>query len=170
MSRDRHSRHRHGSGRNQQNSRHGREELRQEHEENRSFEKNQRPAFKSTAGAVSQSQIRENEEAIRTFKSSVKFVCAICGEPINEILSSLSSKDGTGNVHFDCALKEIEKTEHLETGDKISYIGQGRFGVINYANVHDIRHFTIRKIIEWEKTDSPVEWRTKMCDLYSKVR
>ena len=43
-------------------------------------------------------------------------------------------------------------------------------GVVNYANVHDIRHFTIRKIIEWEKHDSPVEWRTQMCDLYSKVK
>lgn len=153
MSRDRHSRHKNWKkgGRDEQQNR------------------NAKPVFRSSYAGISQEQIRSENEAIRVFKSENKFVCEICGQPVNEIAGSLVSKSGTGCVHFDCALREVEKAETLAPGDKVAYIGHGRFGVVNYPNVHDARHFTIKKIIEWEKPETEVEWRRRMSELFSQV-
>ena len=53
--------------------------------------------------------------------------------------------------------------------EKIAYIGQGRFGVLYYENMRDQRHFTIKRIIEWEDRDSKPEWRTEISEVYSKI-
>ena len=163
MSRDRHSRHknwRNRSSREEQNQR----------RDNQNQVQNRRPVFRPSNNAVTAEQIRADEEAIKSFKQEIKFVCEKCGQPVIDIASALASRSGNGTVHFECALKEVEASETLAAGDKVAYIGQGRFGVINYPNVHDVRHFTIRKIIEWDKRDENTEWRNRMSELYSKVR
>ncbi|WP_407400661.1 hypothetical protein [Treponema sp.] len=132
--------------------------------------KNSKPVFRPTIKAVSEEQIRENEEAIRNFKDSNKPVCPVCGEVIKELSSAINDSKSGSPLHFDCAIAQIQKDTKLENGEKIAYIGQGRFGVIYYANVHDTKHFQIRKIIDWEEKDKKPEWRDQMSELFSKVR
>ena len=110
----------------------------------------------------------ENLEAIRTFKMNTP-ECPLCGKPIVELGSALADKETGVPVHFDCVLDQLQKTENLSPDQKIVYIGQGRFGVLNYENPRDQRHFTIKKIIEWEDRDSQSEWRKEISELYSKV-
>lgn len=112
----------------------------------------------------------ENQEAIKAFKSENQVVCSHCGIVINDMSSAINGRKGEGPMHFDCALEELSKTEKLEDGDKISYIGQGRFGIVNYPNPHDIKHFSIKRIIEWENKESKPEWRNKIAELYSHIK
>ena len=117
-----------------------------------------------------QKDIAEKEEAIKKFKSSVQ-VCEICGENINDISSAVSSKKTGNPVHFDCVLELLSKQENLGANDKLTYIGNGKFGILHFENVHDMRHFTIVKEIEWETRDSERgKWRDDMANLYSQVK
>lgn len=125
--------------------------------------------FRPTIKSVTPEQIKLEEEAIAKFKSEHKNVCERCNQPIYEISTAMNDRTTGKLIHFDCAVAEIEKNEKLEQGDKISYIGNGRFGIVNYPNVHDIKHFSIKKIIEWEKAENKAEWRTEMSELYSHV-
>ena len=67
-------------------------------------------------------------------------------------------------------IETYRKNEKIETGDKITYIGQGRFGIVHFASPGDTKHFSIKKIIDWEEKDKKPEWRNEMADLYSKIK
>ena len=111
---------------------------------------------------------RERQKAIQELKDR-EVICPICGEAIAEISSCLTDKKSGNPAHFDCILQEVSKDEKLTENEKIAYIGQGRFGVLYYENPRDQRHFTIKKVIEWEDRDAKPEWRDEISSLYSKV-
>ena len=96
--------------------------------------------------------------------------CPHCKQPIHDLPSALADKATGEPMHFDCVLEIINKQEKLGTNEKITYIGQGRFAVAYFENPHDLRHFTIRRIIEWEERDKQFEWRNNIANLYSQVK
>lgn len=162
MSRDRDRRQKRHSNSNQGNQRH--------HEEGGLREGKERRERFRPHSAVSHSQIQSEDEAIRNFKNSNQPVCPICSKVINDLSSALVQKGGTAPIHFECAMEQVSASEKLGEGDKIAYIGQGRFGVLNYPNIRDVRHFSIKKIIEWEDRESRSEWRDEMAELYSQIK
>jgi hypothetical protein len=93
--------------------------------------------------------------------------CPICGKPIKDISSALTDKASGNPAHFDCVLGKIANTEIREKGDVISYLGGGRFGVVHYANSHDVKGFKIKKIIEWEDKENRADWRKNLADHFS---
>jgi hypothetical protein len=93
--------------------------------------------------------------------------CPWCGKPITDLSSAITDKDSGGPIHFDCVITRISKSETLKTGETISYIGGGRFGIIHYNNPPDIRDFSIIKIFEWENKDDRSEWRRSISDHFS---
>lgn len=99
-----------------------------------------------------------------------KFICAQCGEEITDIAGALSKKGSDSIFHFDCVLKNIEASENPKEGEKVIYIGQGRFAVAYFENPSDLRKFEIRKIIEWEDRDKRSPWRTDMATFFSQVK
>ena len=121
--------------------------------------------------SVSFEQIKAEEEAIRAFKAEHQgYVCSVCGKNIEDLTTALTNRGNSDPIHFDCAIEILSKEEKLSEGDKITYIGQGRFGILNFPNVHDMKHFTIKKIIDWEKKEEKDEWRSAMAELYSQVK
>ncbi len=120
--------------------------------------------------AVTNEQVRTEEEAIKAFKASKKVLCKHCGQPIVDMTQAMADKKTGEPVHFDCVLEMISTEEHISSNDTLAYIGQGRFGIINFPNTRDMKHFTIKKIIEWEDKDNKSSWREKMADLYSQVK
>ena len=66
-------------------------------------------------------------------------------------------------------MRQLSERETLAPNEKISYIGQGRFAVIYFDNPRDQRHFTIKKIVEWEPRDQKCAWREELSGLYSQV-
>lgn len=146
-------------------------ERRHESRGSSSYERRQeRRRFLSLQNQQNQRQIEENQNAIRIFKEkSVK--CEICGELISDIANAITNRGSTNPVHFDCVIKKLSETEKTGFNEKISYIGQGRFAILHFDNPHDQKHFSIKKIIEWESRDSERgEWRNEMAGLYSQVK
>ena len=107
-------------------------------------------------------------EAIKEYKANVKN-CPLCAQAISDLASALADKTSGEPVHFDCVLKYLSEHESLSDGQSIVYIGQGRFAVIYFDNPRDQRHFTIKKIVEWEPRDQKCAWREELSGLYSQV-
>lgn len=125
---------------------------------------------KAAISAQIQRQATENSEAIRQFKENMP-VCEICGEMISDLSSAVSSRQSGNPVHFDCVIKKLSEQEKPGPNDKITYIGNGKFAVLHFDNVHDMRHFSIVKEIQWEpKEEGRSGWRDTMAGLYSQVK
>ena len=110
----------------------------------------------------------KQDEAIREFKAR-QVICPKCGKIIDDIASAISDKKTESPVHFECVMEELSKKERVGLNERICYIGQGRFGILYFENPRDQKHFSIKKIIEWEAHDNPLEWRSEMSGLYSQV-
>jgi len=103
--------------------------------------------------------------------------CQWCGKPIRDITLAIADKNSGAPVHFECVAAKIAGAETLERGDVVTYIGGGRFGVVNFDSSGESTEesssgshsFKIKKIIEWENTDKRAEWRSEISDHYSIV-
>jgi len=136
---------------------------------NRSVENKQQKTFQFNPNTYNDENARrEKQKAIQEIKNR-EVLCAKCGQKINEVATAMNDKATGKPVHFECVFAEVEKGEKLGPNEKIAYIGQGRFGVLSYENIRDQRHFTIKKIIEWENRDTKPEWRDEISSLYSQV-
>jgi hypothetical protein len=94
-------------------------------------------------------------------------VCPICGKPIKDISSAVTERNSGEPAHFDCIIAKIAGQETLEQGDRIAYIGGGRFGVVHFTSPQDSRNFKIKKIFEWENKENRAEWRGNVADHFS---
>ena len=99
--------------------------------------------------------------------SAPQELCPWCDKPIKDIASAICEPDTGKPVHFDCVINRIIERENLESGDTVSYIGGGRFGIIHYNNPPDTRDFKIKKIFEWERKENRSEWRVTISDYFS---
>lgn len=131
--------------------------------------RDRKPKFRNHSAVTSQ-QISAEDEAIRNFKNANQPVCPRCSKTIYDLSSAIMDRGGSSPIHFECAMELLAAEEKLEEGDKIAYIGQGRFGVLNYVNIRDVRHFTIKKIIDWEERGSRGPWRDEMAELFSQIK
>jgi hypothetical protein len=93
-------------------------------------------------------------------------ICPYCNEPIKDLFSALTDRNGEA-VHFECAQKRVAAMERLESGDKVTYIGGGRFGIVAFENPSILKKFKIKKIIEWEQKDKRADWRSHIADHFS---
>ena len=89
---------------------------------------------------------RQRVAAIQDVKSR-EIICPKCGQPITDIASAIADKSTGQPLHFDCVLNQVKQSE----------------------NIRDQRHFTIKKIIEWENREQQSEWRDELSGLYSKI-
>lgn len=96
-------------------------------------------------------------------------LCKRCGKPIKDITSALADKADGEPVHFDCVLEFLKKSEPLQEGESISYIGQGWFAVIKYVSMVTMKEFSIVRIIEWEDKNHRAEWRSKIAQSFSQI-
>ncbi|MCM1321893.1 MAG: hypothetical protein NC041_09365 [Bacteroides sp.] len=127
-------------------------------------------------------QSKQNKNRTRNFysapaESSISekpvlrsFICTRCSKPITDLSAALAEKESGEPIHFDCVLEFLKQQEPLKTNEKLIYIGQGRFAVAYFENPHDLRHFSIRKIIEWEERDKKYDWRSEISSRYSQVK
>lgn len=96
-----------------------------------------------------------------------KPTCPRCGKPIEDLPSALNDKTTGEPLHFDCVLERIAEAEGVAEGDKVVYIGGGRFGIVHFDNPQDLRRFQIKKTIQWEEKEKRAEWRRDVADQYS---
>ncbi|MDR3312608.1 MAG: hypothetical protein LBS64_05700 [Spirochaetaceae bacterium] len=110
----------------------------------------------------------ENREAIRMFKQAVH-TCPRCGQAIQDIPSAFTDRNSGEPIHFECAMEILQQEERCREGEKIIYIGQGKFALVYFENPEDPRHFSIRREITWERSEQRIPWRTEIAGLFSQV-
>jgi hypothetical protein len=88
----------------------------------------------------------------------------LCGQPITDLASAISDREGDGVFHFDCIAAKLKARETLGAGDSLTYIGGGRFGIVHHDSP---KKFTIKKIIEWDQREERVPWRKLVADYHS---
>lgn len=165
---DRRNRHNHKNWNNQNQN----NQSNQNNQNNQNFSKINSDEKKSFTyqkfSQESQEEIQNKEAAIKEFKSRA-VMCAKCGQQIFDMTSALSDAEGKP-VHFECVIESLKEKENLLPGQQMTYIGNGRFGVVTFENPRDLKKFKIERIIEYEDKSKPVDWRNEMADLYSQVK
>lgn len=94
-------------------------------------------------------------------------VCPRCGSLIEDLASALNDKESGAPMHFDCVLARLAEAENIGEGEKVVYLGGGRFGVVQFETPGDQRKFRIRKTLQWEEKEKRADWRRQVADLYS---
>lgn len=94
-------------------------------------------------------------------------ICSRCGKPIDDVAAAV--QDGKEGIvaHFDCVVESLAREEPLVEGERIVYLGGGRFGIVHFENPADPRRFRIVKTIQWEEKDKRATWRKTVADRYS---
>lgn len=93
--------------------------------------------------------------------------CPYCGKPVNDLSSALTDPTSLSPVHFDCVLRKLSDRETLQEGESLTYIGGGRFGIIQFLNPPDTSNFVIKRIIQWEDKEKRAPWRKTVADNFS---
>ncbi len=97
--------------------------------------------------------IRRNRSR-RYQKKSPPLICSMCGKNIDNITQAIGGPGAEDVSHFDCVLRKIEQDEHLVSGQKVGYIGNGTFAVIQYEKKNFTGRFSIIKCIKIETKES----------------
>ncbi|MBN2618192.1 MAG: hypothetical protein JXR64_07775 [Spirochaetales bacterium] len=85
------------------------------------------------------------------------YTCPVCNEGIKEVGNAIDYLGGPS--HFDCVIRSLTEKENLKPGEKITYIGSGRFGVINYKKNDSGVPFTLIREIDVEDKEKTLPWR-----------
>jgi hypothetical protein len=85
--------------------------------------------------------------------------CPICKKPVTDIFAAIAELSSQEPAHFDCVFASISAEEKLEEGDKIIYLGNGSFAVINYPDPANPQKFAIKRRIQYEEKDKKLDWR-----------
>ncbi len=100
----------------------------------------------------------QNRET-KVSQETVKLNCVRCSETIRNPETALSTPENGDPIHFDCAIREVADKEELGPKEKVCYLGQGTFGVIQYGMGKNEQGFSIKKRIPYETAEKTVEWR-----------
>jgi hypothetical protein len=93
--------------------------------------------------------------------------CPRCGKPIEDLAAAINDRESGVPIHFDCVIERIAESEALGEGDRVIYIGGGRFGVVHFDNPNDLKRFQIKKTVQWEEKEKRSPWRKDVADQYS---
>ena len=83
-------------------------------------------------------------------------LCPVCQKPVRELASAIAHRETGGPAHFDCILKVLREEHNPSAEEKICYLGNGSFGIVQFRP--PLRFF-VRKRVQYEKTDQAPEWR-----------
>lgn len=86
------------------------------------------------------------------------YTCPICNEGVKEVGNAIDYQ-GQGPTHFDCVLRALNEKEDLKSDEKITYVGSGRFGIINNKKNDSGVSFTLLREIDVEDREKVLPWR-----------
>ena len=87
-------------------------------------------------------------------------LCPICQKPVRELASAIAHQETQAPTHFDCILRILREENSLSENEKICYLGNGSFGIVQFRNLPGSpARFFVRKRIQYEKTDPMPDWR-----------
>ena len=89
-------------------------------------------------------------------------LCPVCQKAVRDFFSAIAHRETQAPVHFDCVLKILREENHLAENEKICYLGNGSFGIVQLrSGGSSSMRFFVRKRLQYEKTDPVPDWRKK---------
>ena len=89
-------------------------------------------------------------------------ICPKCNKPVRDLHSAITHQESEKPAHFDCILKILKENTEIYPHEKICYLGNGSFGVLQFRNSNNSLRFFIRKRIQYEPPNSIPDWRKKI--------
>ncbi len=112
---------------------------------------------------------RKQEQKIQQGPAKPAVICSLCEKPI-EVISTAVSGMSTGDIaHLECVIRHLEQSEQLSDSQRIIYIGQGNFAVVQYRNEHKQGAFTIVKRITHETSEQTKLFKQSIGDRLPQV-
>lgn len=128
-----------------------------------------REARAATEGEARPAQAAGEAPAEAQQPHSEPQTCPLCGKPLYDLSTALSSDRETGvPAHFDCVLERVAASESLATGEKLVYLGSGAFGVVEFKDKSETS-FTVKRRIQWEKEGEKKDWRKSLSSRISNL-
>jgi len=93
-----------------------------------------------------------------------EYVCPFCGNSIRDLRTAIARREDGVPAHFDCVIKDLSEQEDLSPDEKICYLGKGSFGIIRDKVNSMSSRFFVRKRIQYEDIENPVEWRKNISE------
>jgi hypothetical protein len=88
--------------------------------------------------------------------------CPLSGEPIRDVLSAISHPQTGQPTNLESVIAELSRREQLGANERICYIGEGQFGVIQEQKVGGKQQITIIRRISYEQGNTRADWRKEL--------
>ena len=89
-------------------------------------------------------------------------VCPICNQPMRDIHSAIAFPPSDVPAHFECVIRSISEGEKLAENERVVYLGNGSFGVVQDQSGQGKSHYVVVRRIQFEERDRVVQWRREL--------
>lgn len=98
-------------------------------------------------------RIKKEDLPYRT-ESLPMSVCPICNKPIVNMMTALSNEDSESYAHFDCVYDKLKSRITMKNNERLSYIGNGAFAVIEDYKDGQSSKFRIKQQFQFSEPRS----------------
>ncbi len=85
--------------------------------------------------------------------------CPVCGKPVRELASALTHRVSRQPAHFDCVVRELRESNEIAPQEKLCYLGDGCFGILEFKAPGGPSRFVIKRRIQYEEKEAPQDWK-----------
>ncbi len=97
-------------------------------------------------------------------------LCSMCEKPIEIISTAVSGFQKEEIAHLECVINHFEQSEKLNERQRVIYIGQGSFAVVEYRNEQKQGSFSIIKKIVHEDGERKKQLKLAIQDRLPSVK
>jgi len=102
---------------------------------------------------------------------NIQMDCHICENPIRELISAIAYGPEGEPAHFDCVLKKLKEERNLGENEKIQYVGNGSFAIVERKSPtpENPLEIMIKERIIIENKEVKPDWRTGIRDMAIRI-
>lgn len=104
---------------------------------------------------------QHNESSIEEGKRQMDWNPVTGMEDNFSLYAAVSDPENNNPIDISEVIEKLSKTESLEEGESICYIGCGNFAVVRLGPDNE-DGFELKRMIEYENRNERVEWRTEL--------
>jgi hypothetical protein len=88
--------------------------------------------------------------------------CPISGQPIDDPYSAVEDPQTGQPARLESVIERLSESEGLGPNERIAYIGQGNFGVVEERKENGKKRVVVKRRIEYENGRDAQEWRKEL--------
>ncbi len=81
---------------------------------------------------------------------------------MRDIQSAIAFPPSDQPAHFECVIRRIGEDEKISESERVVYLGNGSFGIIEDRTASGESKYVIRKRIQFEEPEKAVGWRKEL--------